>query len=860
MNKLEKTIFEDHRYVTTLSLPFLTVGDMEKGIVAFLKESDYGDDDKYVYRLVWKMKYPVAGFKTTAIGLNSGNGLTKDIKDWVLRALPKLINSGIEGATDDDIYDSDVINPVVVIYLRNFGSGPERNFYVSVNGTLYKVEMWRTQKTCLLRCVAESTNTKLRTLDTRVRRSGLNMFDYVHKHYNVNYDWRNTWDDKAINIEITGNHVGLVRKAETEDKNIIFEKPKCFNRKMMKKDATKVLLIAIDFEFGWVETDRPNVKKAEEPVIGSVYWKKPYAEEVNGHTFCVAPHSKVSVTQQVISQLKLLSSEFGELSLFCYSANGKSVEHLILNRGLLETNKGVNQYIGNIEGTKIKSFRMGNIYFIDSQLLYPDSLDNFCKAMQVSTKDPIEKIMIEKGYWKEGVPNFMGLNKWMSGPLEKDKIEKDYCKQDSICLLYALEKFNRLLIDVGLQIKTDTSNGDWLLGRPSISGLAHSMLTSWKKLYTSPKEFNDILFNAYTGGRTEIFKMGPTCSTDDMDLYSQDINSSYPAQMCKGLANEVTSFQYKPSLPLDPNKNWLAKCMVWHKPVDGVGRLAVRTDTSVIFPVGTFTTWVHNFEVDDTVTILSCEMIFYYDLVDVSQFIKLLYEKRLTAGKSSSLGKTIKILINSVYGRFAMKQLRATKCLVHDGEAFKEKFSTAINYGQTVITCDKIDSVLTDRDWFEVNVEELSSPSVNYVTASRITALARKQLCDKLVDLKSRGCTLIYSDTDSIYYLRPKSLPPPENETFLGGWDADKHNSMNVKALKVYELDGEAKYKGVRNPNGVSPIQQSEQWIRKNLELYIVDMTKTSSFEYSKGIVTSDNTVVPLILNELLEGSEDESD
>jgi hypothetical protein len=831
-------------YYDRLALPYKNIKEVIDNLEEFIDETEYSDFSEYVYMIHWKYLTVAGDMRTLKFGKGTVDELIVEIRKFLVDKLPQIKNSDTEIDGEEDFILTDIFKPTLHIFERNYGYGKKDKFFKLIRGQLYEVNMPRSTKTCLLKCVSLATGTPLEVLKKRYSRSNYsNIRKYVESCYDINYDWKN-YDEDAINIYAVGNHAGLITKVEEDNFTLTLPDMKYFSQEIKSVANKDVIIVVIDFEFDWEVTDNPKLRKASPPKIGSMVWKTPGSTKSTVVVYRYKPKYP-NVVKQVVNQLKLISSGHAQHKIFCYSSNGRGVEHIILNKELLETNNGSNQYISNVEGTKVKSFNMGNILFIDSYLLFPASLDNFCKAMGVSSKIKIEDVMVEKGYWPaEQKSTFMTENKWMSGPSEKDKIEVEYCKHDSVCLMNALEKYNKYLFEIMSKFGLPVEDRTWLLCRPSISGIAHSLLTAAYKISTTPKEYMEMLLPSFIGGRTEIFKKGRSQTDDKYQLHAQDINSSYPFQMTKGIANNILRIDIRPEYELDTSRNWLAKCSVRHTSACGIGKLAVRTDDCVIFPTRSFNCWIHNFEVEDDVEILDCQIVIYYDLLDISTLINSLYDERLKVGKNGPMGLTIKTVLNSSYGRFAMKTGRDTNCVIQDVDEFTDRYHNAFEYTNVTMAVSKIENLTSEMDWFTVNMKGMHMPDVNYLAASRITALARLQLYSKLVELKADGCIPVYSDTDSIYYLRPKHLPRPLSGSKLGEWDLDDYTAINVKALKVYQVDDKVKYKGVSKPTSLSKTQNMSVWMRKNFELYNADVEKTSEFNYNKGRVSKTTGLV----------------
>jgi hypothetical protein len=359
--------------------------------------------------------------------------------------------------------------------------------------------------------------------------------------------------------------------------------------------------------------------------------------------------------------------------------------------------------------------------FADSLNILPASVENIGKVLN------LEKIENEK-------VKTQGLRK--NNISEKDI---EYCIRDCKIIYDTLLFF---FLDVG-QIKLT---------------VASLSLYSFRKNYLTKNieynEFNNDFFNSYYGGRTEVFKLGKT----ESKVY--DINSLYPYVM-----ENMTFPDFKkvkkiinPDLRLTnyliKNSEGFADIEVYHKdsyfgflPM----KLELNKSEKLCFPVGTFRTQINFNELrfaikNDMIEILSCYYIVYSEPIETifKDFINYLYGIKSNA-KSELEIYIAKLKMNSLYGRFAMKE--KYKETYYDNIPFElieelensNKFFRLSTFSKERNDCFlKTENVIQKNSFFAI-------PSIS----SYITSQARIKILTGLLENEKNNVT--YTDTDSIF-------------------------------------------------------------------------------------------------------------
>jgi DNA polymerase elongation subunit (family B) len=127
-----------------------------------------------------------------------------------------------------------------------------------------------------------------------------------------------------------------------------------------------------------------------------------------------------------------------------------------------------------------------------------------------------------------------------------------------------------------------------------------------------------------------------------------------------------------------------------------------------------------------------------------------------------------KLLLNSLWGKFAQRN-RLSKTVVFTAENVGDYFalfvSPSTEVSQIIPICDGVIRVCytEKRDFVRENANS------NTVVALYTTAIARMRLLSYLDNiLKQPGCTVLYTDTDSVMFKHPRNVAILESGRYLG--------------------------------------------------------------------------------------------
>ena len=418
---------------------------------------------------------------------------------------------------------------------------------------------------------------------------------------------------------------------------------------------------------------------------------------------------------------------------------------------------------------RIYQIGMKDITFRDSYLLLPAGLNELGKAFLNETKE-------------EFPLNELNLKNYK----EKRRALEEYMKKDLKLLGDVLKNFQE-------EIKTDF-NLDISMSL-SLSGLSyqiyrtHFMPRNTIHISTEDKNLNDFLQNAYLGGFTELYQPKP-----EGPVYAYDVNSAYPYVMADNpmpvgaptLVENFTEFNFSKFFGF-------IEATVYIHSDSYIPPLVIRhpTEGSLISPVGIFRGYFFSEELrlameDKANQILYFHKGYQYKKRKIFEdFVRGLYRRRRQAELQSEKGRAFiyKFILNSLYGRFAMKELETvTRILSNDELAILRHFQGISNpkpitgTNSTLVTLHPPFSEPSLNE--EVSEEFLKGwsaskkifekshvPSKAFFIATQISAAtaayARIHIFRIKQQLRAEGYKIYYSDTDSVYINKPLPRTDP---------------------------------------------------------------------------------------------------
>ncbi len=466
-----------------------------------------------------------------------------------------------------------------------------------------------------------------------------------------------------------------------------------------------------------------------------------------------------------------------------------------------------------------------NFVFIDSMSFFKNSLDELGKMFN-EEKQIVDSI--------------------------RDKFDSEiaeYCKQDTIVLSKIMNFIDEQCIKFDIRFPVTFAQMSFMIFK------RHFLKQT---LFNSDNE--DIMRlerGSYFGGRVEAFNFNVQDTA-----YVNDINSLYPFVMeneyfpikiqkyysvivCKNNQEKALSLLKR---CINKKKLVIAK-VVLDLPNEYIGKVPKRYDDKLIFPCGKFETTLCNPELElikDNIVYVK-EFTTYYKKRIFANFVTTMYHARMKYDKKHPLNLFFKLVMNSLYGKFAQRKFIFER---------KEEYDFLIRYGRNGL---RTLNNFQELDYFDYkayyrSIDELNKKSFVAIS-SFVTSYSRKYLYNYLVENQNN---LIYCDTDSLIVKDQANLDFGDK---LGQWKLENtlHN-FQVLGNKHYIADGLRKTKGVPSTARVLDNYNFEfekiTKIRESIvrfgtpQPHLILMKKVYKDEYTKRIVNKDLTTSILVINE----------
>ena len=242
-------------------------------------------------------------------------------------------------------------------------------------------------------------------------------------------------------------------------------------------------------------------------------------------------------------------------------------------------------------------------------------------------------------------------------------------------------------------------------------------------------------FNAYYGGRTEVFSRG---LIENYNYY--DINSLYPSVMRDfTFPNPNTKrITMKNDIKYILQYDGVAHVDVWCPENLKVPLLPYRHNNKLIFPTGSFSGWYSNVELRKAIelgyVIKFIKKVYYFkeNCEPFKDFVNDMYAKRLKYQEEKNPMELVtKLMMNSLYGKF--------------GQKFTDKEELQ-PFNLTIEELDKLDNFERIGNFIRIKHKE-KEPNAFCIPiwALYVTAYARLRLYEYL-----SNHDVVYCDTDSV--------------------------------------------------------------------------------------------------------------
>ena len=363
----------------------------------------------------------------------------------------------------------------------------------------------------------------------------------------------------------------------------------------------------------------------------------------------------------------------------------------------------------------------------------------------------------------------------------------------------------------------------------------------------------------YFGGRCEAFYIGKVKAKK---IYKLDINSMYPGVMKVNYF--PVRFRYKKEkLEVNRLPEFLKdNCLVANvKLKTDIPAYPKKYEKRLIFPVGTFETTLctpelaYAFDHGHIIEIGECAL--YNRAIIFDKYVDTLYKLRQGFKEQDNdiFQYAAKILLNSLYGKFAQKQRE------NDIEPYPDKNQVS---SEIIINADT-DAIIrkvvfggSEKTSTMLDVE--SYHSFTSISA-HVTSYARRKVQEVLDILPNKSS--YYGDTDSLFVNKNglAAMKGEIDESELGKWKIEEvSDNVVIRGLKDYTFGKTTKLKGVQDINKriSENVFESTTWPgfplvfeRKLTEPYIVKSgTKTLTRKYHKGIVKKSGWTKPFLFQD----------
>ena len=393
-------------------------------------------------------------------------------------------------------------------------------------------------------------------------------------------------------------------------------------------------------------------------------------------------------------------------------------------------------------------FEEVKISFIDSYNVLANSLQNLSKIFDVKHK----KIEIE--YDKNNMRKFKEENR---------DLYYEYLKNDVISLFEICEEFERKL-GINFFPTTIASLSLYLYRRNFLD----------RNLFSPRKKVDDFIAQSYAGGRVEVFRPG---KHDQVFVY--DVNSMYPFVMKTfeyPIGTPVKVYNYKPNYigiyHIRFNQtNYDIPAIFWRKSKEN-GLEFVYEGEGYYFSPEIEVALRHGVKIE------FFEGYIWKNKTKLfSNFVDFYYNIR-KENKNNAMGYICKLILNSLYGKFAQKERKSVLVRLKADELEK-------------LLKKKISVIPYKGDLYEVIYSQTITHRIIQLSALT-TSYVRAYLAELIIKYKDN---IIYADTDSLH-LNCEIYENIGQE--LGQLKLEKAGSGIYLGRKQYMIENNIKFKGVK--------------------------------------------------------------
>ena len=447
---------------------------------------------------------------------------------------------------------------------------------------------------------------------------------------------------------------------------------------------------------------------------------------------------------------------------------------------------------------------------------------------------------------------------------------REYCKRDT-------EITGRVFVEYLRFVRHHDMGGFALTASGQALRCFRHRFMDAKILHYDQRGFNQFIRAAYFGGRVECGVIGEVKGGPFTKL---DVNSMYPAVML-GNYYPTKLRQWVKSPTLDYTQRQLTKyCGVAFCRLRTPLPFAAKRDRGrLIFPVGEFDTYLSTGSLLYALErgyIASIHQLMVFDRAKMfDAFVGYFYPLRqeYKAAGNAVYEKTVKIMLNSLYGKFGEKRERVLfECQDESGDFYRR--TTVVPTSMVVddgITFDwhyepepwMEEEYVSATEWsafgkYQLTAGEIEGPQSAPAIAAHVTDYARLLLWNAMERVGLEN--VLYADTDSL-------IIPTAIVNRLGGLlhserlgalkEEGQTTRLEIRGAKDYTWDGDITRKGIRS----NAIEDDLGGFTQDLfpGLYglmresrtdgfpIRKIRKTLTHVYDKGTITRLGAVCPLV-------------
>lgn len=354
--------------------------------------------------------------------------------------------------------------------------------------------------------------------------------------------------------------------------------------------------------------------------------------------------------------------------------------------------------------------------------------------------------------------------KYLGKKVSQESIKGKKLEQYNIRDSYISFKFAEFLQD---SFNSLGGNLKYTIATTSMNIFRRCYLKEW--IQQPKKNFIKLMFKSYYGGRTEAFYRGLI-----LNKYYYDINSLYPYVMKKYHYPFPNTMQYEelPDLNLIKRYEGISLCNI-NAPKLMYPLLPYRTIEKLIFPTGKFTNWQSHAELRKALELgYEIEPIksIYYEknFSPFKEFVDTMYKLRLKyKAQNNSMELPVKIVMNSLYGKFAQRldlmkiifiqneedRKEVTKLLYYNAELQEQNKEPRFKIETPITKLKKINGKYYDNSpiYYITDTDSTKYPKfINPIISLYVTSYARLELYKWIEKCISDGGKVYYCDTDSI--------------------------------------------------------------------------------------------------------------